>query len=1385
MKKTFLLSILLMALMMVPFAGDIAAKEAAKTINYTGNLFDYQGNAINRSVAMTFKIYNSENGGSTLWTEPHYNVPVTNGYFSVSLGSETPLNLPFTEKYWVEVEVDGNKYPRVQFSSVPSAFVSLRAFKADTSDVAKALEPKSLTVDMMSDAARTVTGDIEGTYPNLMIKDGVIVGKLGQGVITNYHLSPSVTTPPSGPAGGALTGQYPNPKLAENAVETHIIADGAVTYGKVQDAMGDAGTILVWNGNAWVESMVSDWEIDGVIGNEVNWASAGLEILNDEDGALGVGIMEGGVTNDMLAGDITGDKFADATIPMDKFENGDVHGQIMWWDNTAKAWRMTKAKPAENYVLKFQYDADETAYNVAWGMDGMNIPFAYMGSSINENNVSQTMLSLTLDGTQTTGTGNDIHGIAVTIDDTKAGSAIVAKGSGLVVVPGTDYLAPVVKVDGQTTIQSGAYTEGILSVYGSINQADNLTMGAVVKQEIFGSTNGYETIGLDVENRAGYVEDGGMVIGLDLSTYTEGGDGTGTVLGVDAGVEAFGAELAFGVSGVASGANKNVGVFGGVNVDDKTFTDIYANMPAHVDHIGVMAYADIASDELAFYAYGDSEFDGNIFVNGNVEIDGDIDATTGTIVTLDGIDLDYTNGTITNLTSTTGAIATLTGNMLTYNTGAIATLTGNTATYTTLNSTTHNNSGLITTANLTATGNVTTNTLNATTGAIATLTGNSLTYTTGAIATLTGTTATYGTVNSTTLNNSGMINTLNLTATDNVTTNTLNATTGTIATLTGTTATYTTLNSTSLNNSGLITTANLTASGNITTNTLNATTGTIETLTGTTANYTTVNSGTINNTGMINTLNLKATGDIDALTGTIATLDGTSLAYTTGAITTLTGNSLTYTTGAIATLTGTTATYTTVNSGTINNTGMINTLNLKATGDVEALTGTITTIDGTNLMYTNGTFTDLTVNDDLVVNDATTLNGLVTINNNVDMTGNLLLDGDAVITGLLVTEDFEATTAVIDDLTVTTIASIKALDVIDNATIGGNLAVTGTVTVDDVATFNAEAIFDNAITINDNTPVNAWVGIAGTPGPGNDGDVFVSRGAGLSPEWSNRLEALEIVDLYTTKLVIDLEDGAAPLVQAPAVGRSVDFGAVGMGNGCDVNIYGELLVNTLSVVDPIAYLEVVDLDVTHFLNVSGDAAITGELNVNDIYANYIECNTTVKTSDLTVDTDAAIAQDLTVGGSLEVTGLSTFRSDVTVNNSSDLNIPTGDLNAGQNIDVFGGIRNTSVSGMTQQPVTVDDPQGLNVVAGVTAHSLTLSTATVAVLGDLATATASIINFTAGVNVTTQVQLPAGTDGRLFYIVNGSGVNISILGSNVNAGNLATLVYISGAWRVIP
>jgi hypothetical protein len=95
-------------------------------INYQGFLTAPDGSPLDTVVNMTFSIYQNSAGGTSLWSETHNNVPVTNGLFDVHLGETSPLSSDnfWRDSLWLGVTVGTNSEmtPRIRFLAVPYSY---------------------------------------------------------------------------------------------------------------------------------------------------------------------------------------------------------------------------------------------------------------------------------------------------------------------------------------------------------------------------------------------------------------------------------------------------------------------------------------------------------------------------------------------------------------------------------------------------------------------------------------------------------------------------------------------------------------------------------------------------------------------------------------------------------------------------------------------------------------------------------------------------------------------------------------------------------------------------------------------------------------------------------------------------------------------------------------------------------------------------------------------------------------------------------------------------------------------------------------------------------------------------------------------------------------
>lgn len=119
------------------------------TINYQGRLADAGGIPIdnpNPGLGITFSLYDAESGGTPLWTETHANVPVSEGLFSIRLGSVNPLSIDLLNgDRWLGVQVgsDPEMTPRERLNAVPYAIQAGIALSVPEASIT----PANLNID--------------------------------------------------------------------------------------------------------------------------------------------------------------------------------------------------------------------------------------------------------------------------------------------------------------------------------------------------------------------------------------------------------------------------------------------------------------------------------------------------------------------------------------------------------------------------------------------------------------------------------------------------------------------------------------------------------------------------------------------------------------------------------------------------------------------------------------------------------------------------------------------------------------------------------------------------------------------------------------------------------------------------------------------------------------------------------------------------------------------------------------------------------------------------------------------------------------------------------------------------------------------------------------
>jgi hypothetical protein len=379
--------ILLALFLLISFA---VYAQVPSQINYQGIARNSVGNVLpNKKITVRLSVHDQTTTGTVVYSETRNIITSGLGLFTIAIGGSgaTSTTGSFAGISWnsgakflqVEIDPDGaSNFLNLGTSPLLAVPYSLYAANAGNAT-----------------PSGNAGGDLVGTYPNPVVADKAITtAKLNDGsvstikiqdlAVTNNKLADnSVTTSkvldssitmvklgsdvilamggggggnPTGPAGGDLAGNYPNPSVKDGAITGIKLADNAVTTNKISD-------------NSVVTSKVADSSITMVkLGSDVILAMGGGGGGNPTGPAGGdlSGIYPNPSVKD---GAITGIKLADNAVTTNKISDNSI--------TTSKIVdaSVTTTKLADNSVTTSKIvDASVTSAKLAPGVIPTSLP---------------------------------------------------------------------------------------------------------------------------------------------------------------------------------------------------------------------------------------------------------------------------------------------------------------------------------------------------------------------------------------------------------------------------------------------------------------------------------------------------------------------------------------------------------------------------------------------------------------------------------------------------------------------------------------------------------------------------------------------------------------------------------------------------------------------------------------------------------------------------------------------------------------------------------------------------------------------------------------------------------------------------------------------------
>lgn len=217
-----------------PLRHSVALAQVPPLIRYQGQAVDSNGVPLEGPYALTFRLYQTETGGTAAWTERQDNVQLLSGHFSVLLGQVTPLSgMDWSLPCWLSVQVNEEPElaPRQRITSVPLAL------RAETAE--------QLSVPVTTS---TITDDANRLMPTggIILWDGVSC-PAGYVRVSTYDDKFLLGAATAGTSGGSATHAH-GPGTYAGPSHTHTVPATQAVWGMTAASSADNGKMNTLGG---------------------------------------------------------------------------------------------------------------------------------------------------------------------------------------------------------------------------------------------------------------------------------------------------------------------------------------------------------------------------------------------------------------------------------------------------------------------------------------------------------------------------------------------------------------------------------------------------------------------------------------------------------------------------------------------------------------------------------------------------------------------------------------------------------------------------------------------------------------------------------------------------------------------------------------------------------------------------------------------------------------------------------------------------------------------------------------------------------------------------------------------------------------------------------